>query len=392
MSKHSIVTDQGLGKSYQTMRETLAHGIPIEDLYGTEYNKLVLKPGIWYRLHNPQNTDIEVELYPTLHNRKGFYYLEAGAGVMNGNTIVLPPDVSWAGGSQPSLSGGFSLQISDGIAKDTNTGGSGSTGYPVENMGKYGAPFFLGNTKYNILETPEYKEPIANGYFFKDNLTFTADEFTEVINDHLLGKYGLFNIDRNDIDSNTLTFSCFDCKGTVLSNEFFGFIYDITIAMNTGTISIKRRDIEPDVIYYFPRYGLWLRFERSEGSDYIPVIVNVERTLSMNTLCIEDGFPRTVLQVNEYINHIRTENEGGIMLDTTLINAIPGGNLIDVCGRFYVNSLPFPIVLFSTELSHYRLADYNPPLTAGHTYEYHIFDDVLSYVDVTVTNTEHCDR
>ena len=45
MSKHSIVTDQGLGKSYQTMRETLAHGIPIEDLYGTEYNKLVLKPG-----------------------------------------------------------------------------------------------------------------------------------------------------------------------------------------------------------------------------------------------------------------------------------------------------------------------------------------------------------
>lgn len=391
MSKHSIVTDQGLGKSYQTMRETLAHGIPIEDLYGTEYNKLVLKPGIWYRLHNPQTIDIEIELYPTLHNRKGFYYLEADAGVMNSNTIVLPPDVSWAGGSQPSLSNGFSLQISDGIAKDTNAGGGGSTGYPVENMGKYGAPFFLGNTKYNIVETPEYKESIANGVFFKDNLTFTADEFTEVINDHVLAQYGLFNIDSNDIDGNTLTFSCFDCKRTNLPNEFFGFIYDITIDGNTGTISLKRRDIEPDVIYYFPRYGLWLRFKHSIVSTYIPVIVNVERTLSINTLCIEDGNPRTVLQVNEYIDYVRREDDGGINLDTTLIDVIPGGNLIDVCGRFLVLRLPFQIGLLSWATG-CNLADSNPPLLAGHTYEYHIFDSVLSYVDVTVTGTEQDER
>lgn len=264
-----------------------------------------------------------------------------------------------------------------------------NTGYPVENMGKYGAPFFLGDTKYNILETPEYKEHIENGDFFKDNLTFTAGEFTEVINDHLLGKYGLFNImfNINYIDGNTLTFSCFDCKSSVLPYEFFGFIYDITIDRNTGTISIKRRDIEPDVIYYFPRHGLWLRFKRSDGSNYIPVIVNVERTLSINPLYIEDGNPRTVLQVNEYIYNVRGEDNGDINLDTTLIDAIPGGNLIDVCGRFRVGVTPCRIVLINCSL-----ADNNPPLVSGHTYEYHILNYVLSYVDVTVTNTEQADR
>ena len=288
---------------------------------------------------------------------------------------------------------------------DSSTGAfstlGANTGYPVENMGKYGAPFFLGDTKYNILETPEYKESIANGDFFKDNLTFTAVEFTEVINDHLLGKYGLFNINYKNIDGNTLAFSCFDCKRTNLQGEYFGFIYDITIAVNTGTISIKRRDIEPDVIYYFPRYGLWLRFEHSNVSTnifstnifstYIPVIVNVERTLSINTLCIEDDNPRTVLQVNEYICYVRTEDNGGINLDTTLIGNIPGGNLIDVCGRFLVPRLPFQIRLLSWAAG-YNLADSNPPLLAGHTYEYHIFDRVLSYVDVTVTNTEQVER
>lgn len=267
---------------------------------------------------------------------------------------------------------------------DSSTGAfstlGANTGYPVENMGKYGAPFFLGDTKFNIIKTPEYKEHIENGDFFKDNLTFTAGEFTEVINDHFLGKYGLFNI--NYIDGNTLTFSCFDCKSSVLPYKFFGFIYDITIDRNTGTISIKRRDIEPDVIYYFPRYGLWLRFKRSEGSDYIPVIVNVERTLSINPLYIEDSNPRTVLQVNEYI-YVRTENNGGINLDTTLIDAIPGGNLIDVCGRFRVDVTPYRIVLNDCSL-----ADNNPPLVSGHTYEYHILGRVLSYVDVTVTEQQ----
>ena len=263
-----------------------------------------------------------------------------------------------------------------------------NTGYPVENMGEYGAPFFLGDTKFG---TPEYKESIANGDFFKDNLTFTAGEFTKVINDHLLGKYGLFNImfNINYIDGNTLTFSCFDCKRTNLPYKFFGFIYDITIDRNTGTISLKRRDIEPDVIYYFPRYGLWLRFKRSDGSNYIPVIVNVERTLSINPLYIEDSNPRTVLQVNEYIEPVG--DNGGINLDTTLINAIPGGNLIDVCGRFYVPNLPFQIGLLSSATG-CNLADCNPPLLAGHTYEYHIFNGVLSYVDVTVTNTEQAGR
>lgn len=279
---------------------------------------------------------------------------------------------------------------------DSSTGAfstlGANTGYPVENMGEYGAPFFLGDTKYNILETPEYKESIANGDFFKDNLTLTADEFREVINDHVLAQYGLFDIDNHDIDGNTLTFSCFDCKSSVLPDEFFGFIYDITIDRNTGTISLKRRDIEPDVIYYFPRHGLWLRFKRSGGSNYIPVIVNVERTLSINPLYIEDGNPRTVLQVNEYIYNVsRALNNGDINLDTTLIDAIPGGNLIDVCGRFRVPTLPVQIGLLSWA-TRCDLADSNPPLLAGHTYEYHILGGVLSYVDVTVTNTEQADR
>lgn len=387
MSKHSIVTDQGLGKSYQTMRKTLSHGIPIEDLYGTEYNKLVLKPGIWYRLHNPQNIDIEIELYPTLHNRKGFYYLEADAGVMNGNTIVLPPDVSWAGGSQPSLGSGFSLQISDGIAKDMNTGGSGSTGYPVENMGKYGAPFFLGLVKGIYSELPEYKEAIDGRQVFKDNLTFTFEEFEQVREDHTLGKYGDWENILSSHLVGTLKFSCFDCNidynyGT---NVYYGLIYDITIDFNAETVSLKYRNIEPNIIYYFPRHGLWLRIV-GESDNFLPVVVNVERYYPREPFQISTkDMDAVVPRVNEYIRTRNMENYLGI--DATIINATPGGNLIDVCGRFRVDVTPYRIVLNDCSL-----ADNNPPLVLRHTYEYHILDRVLSYIDVTFTTTEQADR
>ena len=261
-----------------------------------------------------------------------------------------------------------------------------NTGYPVEYMGEYGAPFFLGNLISG--RVAEYKEVVDGYEVFKDNLTFTFEEFEQVREDHILSKYG----DWEDIcDSSytvgTLKFSCFDC-GTV---SYFGtvvyrcLIYDITIDFNAKTVSLKRRSIEPNIIYYFPRHGLWLRFV-GVGDNLHPVVVNVERYYQKEPLHISTkAMDAVVPRVNEYIGVRNMENYLGI--DATIINATPGGNLIDVCGRFEVPAAQYRILL--TDCS---LADNNPPLVSGHTYEYHILNYVLSYVDVTVTTTQQADR
>ena len=278
---------------------------------------------------------------------------------------------------------------------DSSTGAfstlGANTGYPVENMGKYGAPFFLGLVKGIYSELPEYKEAINGRQVFKNNLTFTFEQFEQVRVDHTLDKYGDWENILSSHTVGTLKFSCFDCNidynyGT---NAYYGLIYDITIDFNAETVSLKRRNIEPNIIYYFPRHGLWLRIA-GNSDNFLPVVVNVERYYSREPLQISTkDMDAVVPRVNEYIGVLNMENYLGI--DATIINETPGGNLIDVCGRFYVPNLPFQIGLLSSATG-CNLADCNPPLLAGHTYEYHIFNGVLSYVDVTVTNTEQADR
>lgn len=199
----------------------------------------------------------------------------------------------------------------------------------------------------------------------------------------------------------------------LINNETYLFSSDIVPLWLTLDAKIKILDkvpIDDRVIYYFPKFGLQLRFEKNtinqEGTEYtvyVPIIVQVETKSAVEEHIIYQGSNCGVLLYpNEYA-HLKEIST--LYVDSSRLLHIPGYYHIDVSGKFTASVNNLSIVLLynkqtgdrqsanrsintTTNLQQIKFAELLPDIVAGHSYEYHVFDGIFSYIDVTPQSDE----